>query len=56
MTILHALWSADERLHLWGERPLHGGRLPRPKGRPPSDGRPRRHPYAAPGVDVRGAA
>lgn len=43
---MHAAWGGDDRLHLWGERPLAGGRLPRPRGRPPRDGRPRRHPYA----------
>ncbi len=46
MTVLHAVWSADDRLQLWGERPLTAGRLPRPRGRAPTDGRPRRHPYA----------
>lgn len=46
MRIMHAAWGGDDRLHPWGERPLAGGRLPRPRGRPPRDGRPRRHPYA----------
>lgn len=46
MTVLHAVWAGDDRLHVWGERPLAAGRLPRPKGRAPRDGRPRRHPYA----------
>ena len=55
MTILHAVWSADERLQVWGERPLLGGRLPRPKGRTPRDGRPRRHPYALRDDDLRAA-
>ena len=55
MTVLHAVWSADERLVLWGERPLSGTRLPRPRGRAPRDGRPRRHPYAADGDELRRA-
>ncbi|HVL98197.1 MAG TPA: DEAD/DEAH box helicase [Egibacteraceae bacterium] len=46
MTVLHALWS-DGRLHVWGERPLAGDVLPRPRGRRPAPGRARRHPYAA---------
>ncbi|MEX1162538.1 MAG: SNF2 helicase-associated domain-containing protein, partial [Nitriliruptor sp.] len=45
MTVLHAVWS-DDLLHVWGERSLTTGRLPRPRGRAPADGRPRRHPYA----------
>lgn len=56
VTVLHAVWSADEHLLLWGERPLSGSRLPRPRGRPPRDGRPRRHPYAADGDELYRAA
>jgi hypothetical protein len=55
VTILHAAWGGDDRLHLWGERRLTGGRLPRPKGRAPQYGRPRRHPYAAPADDLHAA-
>ena len=55
MTVVHALWSADERLQLWAERPLASGQLPRPRGRAPSDGRPRRHPYAAGADELRDA-
>jgi superfamily II DNA or RNA helicase len=55
MTVLHAVWSADDRLHIWGERPLTTGRLPRPRGRAPADGRPRRHPYAARAHDLSNA-
>jgi hypothetical protein len=55
VTVVHALWSADERLQLWAERPLAGGRLPRPRGRAPRDGRPRRHPYAAGADELREA-
>ena len=47
MTVVHAVWTGADRLQVWAERPLAGGRLPRPKGRAPRDGRPRRHPYAA---------
>lgn len=46
MSVLHAVWSAADTLHIWGERALDGERLPRPRGRAPADGRPRRHPYA----------
>ncbi len=55
MTVVHALWSADEHLQLWAERPLTGDRLPRPRGRAPRDGRPRRHPYAAGTDELRDA-
>ncbi|HEX9766649.1 MAG TPA: DEAD/DEAH box helicase [Nitriliruptorales bacterium] len=55
MTVVHAVWTGDDRLQLWGERPLAGGGLPRPKGRAPRDGRPRRHPYAAPEHELRAA-
>ncbi|MGH3441744.1 MAG: hypothetical protein ACRDUY_06815, partial [Nitriliruptorales bacterium] len=55
MTVLHALWTSDDRLHVWGERPLAGGRLPLPKGREPATGRPRRHPYAASDAGLREA-
>jgi non-specific serine/threonine protein kinase len=53
MTVVHAVWSGCDRLQLWAERPLAGGRLLRPKGRAPRDGRPRRHPYAAPEEELR---
>src|SRR5690606_23001309 len=55
VTLLHAVWSADDRLHLWGEQPLTAGRLPRPRGRAPTGGRPRRHPYATRAADLRTA-
>jgi superfamily II DNA or RNA helicase len=55
VTVLHAVWAAADRLHLWGEQPLAAGRLPRPRGRAPADGRPRRHPYAARTSTLQGA-
>jgi SNF2 family DNA or RNA helicase len=46
--VLHAIWSRDARLCVWGE----DGRLPAcappRRGRPPVKSRPRRHPFAAP--------
>ena len=47
MTVLHGLWSPDNFLRVWGERALHGPALPRPRGRAPAKGQPRRHPYCA---------
>ena len=55
MTVIHALWSSREQLQVWGERPLTGDRLPRPRGRPAQDGRPRRHPYAVRAEELRAA-
>jgi len=46
MSIIHGLWSSRDTLQVWGERPLDSDRLPRPRGRAPADGSPRRHPYA----------
>ncbi|MEX0659841.1 MAG: DEAD/DEAH box helicase [Egibacteraceae bacterium] len=48
MTVVHGLWGHDDRLRLWGEQPLHGAALPRPRGRRPAAGRASRHPYATP--------
>lgn len=52
MSVLHAVWSVVDTLHVWGERALDGERLPRPRGRAPADGRPRRHPYALPAAEL----
>ncbi|MDQ6807374.1 MAG: DEAD/DEAH box helicase [Actinomycetota bacterium] len=46
MIVLHALWSGDSRLCLWGEDsslPVHARR---PPGHPPVQPRPRVHPFA----------
>jgi non-specific serine/threonine protein kinase len=55
MTVLHGLWGHDSTLRLWGERALQGQALPRPRGRLPAKGRPRRHPYCADPGELRAA-
>ena len=44
MIVLHALWSRDSRLCVWGEESSLSACARRPPGRPPA--RPRRHPFA----------
>jgi superfamily II DNA or RNA helicase len=44
--VLHALWSRDSRLWVWGEESSLPARARRPPGRPPARPRPRPHPFA----------
>jgi len=44
--VLHAMWSRDSRLCLWGEESSLPARARRPPGRPPAQPRPRAHPFA----------
>ena len=44
--VLHALWSRDSRLCLWGEESSLPAGARRPPGRPPAQPRPRQHPFA----------
>jgi SNF2 family DNA or RNA helicase len=46
MIVLHALWSRDSRLCLWGEESSLPAGARRPPGRPPAQPRPRQHPFA----------
>ena len=48
MIVLHAIWSRDARLCVWGEDGRLPASAPRRRGRPPLKPRPRRHPFAAP--------
>jgi SNF2 family DNA or RNA helicase len=52
LTVLHGLWGRGRHLVLWGEHPLSGDVLPRPRGRWPAPGRARRHPYVADAVEI----
>jgi SNF2 family DNA or RNA helicase len=45
---LHAIWSSDRRLCLWGEDSAMPAALPRRPGRPPARPRARPHPFACP--------
>ena len=44
--VLHALWTRDSRLCVWGEESSLPARARRPPGRPPVRPRPRPHPFA----------
>jgi superfamily II DNA or RNA helicase len=44
--VLHALWSRDSSLCVWGEESSLPARARRPPGRPPARPRPRPHPFA----------
>ncbi len=44
--VLHALWSRDSRLCLWGEESSLPAGARRPPGRPLAQPRPRQHPFA----------
>jgi SNF2 family DNA or RNA helicase len=44
--VLHALWSRDSRLCVWGEESSLPAMARRPPGRPPAGPRPRPHPLA----------
>jgi SNF2 family DNA or RNA helicase len=51
---LHAIWSRDSRLCLWGEDSALSPCAPALRGRPPVKPHPRTHPFAC-GTDVLGA-
>jgi len=44
---LHAVWSRDSRLCVWGEDPRLPARAPKRRGRRPAKPRPRAHPFAS---------
>ena len=52
MIALHAVWSHDSTLCLWGEDAGLPLRAPRRRGRPPSTPRARPHPFAAAPPDL----
>ncbi len=52
MIALHAVWSRDSRLCVWGEDASLPARAPRRRGRPPSTPRARAHPYACGTADL----
>ncbi len=49
MIALHALWSREERVCIWGEQSWLPGRAARRPGRPRNDPEPRAHPFACRG-------
>jgi hypothetical protein len=55
--VLHAIWTRDSRLCVWGEDSSLPAVARRPPGRPPARPRPRPHPFACdPGVLREGLA
>ncbi|MGH3263888.1 MAG: hypothetical protein ACRDNS_18065, partial [Trebonia sp.] len=54
MIVLHAIWSRDSRLCLWGEHSALPARAPVRRGRPPAKPRPRAHPFACPAESLGG--
>ena len=52
---LHAVWSRDSQLCVWGEDSALPGRAPRRRGRRPAKPRPREHPFACSAEAVAGA-
>jgi superfamily II DNA or RNA helicase len=52
---LHAIWSADSRLCVWGEDSGLPGRATARRGRAPRKPRPRAHPFACAGEELAGA-
>ncbi len=54
MLVLHALWSLDSRLSVWGEDSARPARAAR-RGRPPARPRPRAHPFAPGATELDGA-
>ncbi len=55
MIALHAVWSRDSQLCVWGEDSTLPGRAPRRRGRRPAKPRPREHPFACSAEAVAGA-
>ena len=49
MIALHALWSREERVCIWGEQSSLPGRAARPPGLPRNDPAPLAHPFACRG-------
>jgi non-specific serine/threonine protein kinase len=52
---LHAVWSRDSQLCVWGEDPDLPARAPRRRGRRPAKPQPRKHPFACSAPDLAGA-
>jgi hypothetical protein len=52
---LHAVWSRDSRLCLWGEDSVLPARAPRRRGGRPAKPRPRKHPFACAAPDLTSA-
>ncbi len=55
MIALHAIWSRDSRLCVWGEDSVMPPRAPARRGRRPTKPRPREHPFACAVETVAGA-
>jgi SNF2 family DNA or RNA helicase len=52
---LHAIWSRDSQLRIWGEDAALPARAPKRRGRVPEKPRPRAHPFACPVAELSGA-
>lgn len=52
---LHAIWSRDSQLCVWGEDSGPPARAPKRRGRRPAKPRPRKHPFACSGESLAGA-
>ena len=55
MIALHAIWSRDSRMCVWGEDSVMPPRAPACRGRRPTKPRPREHPFACAAETVAGA-
>jgi non-specific serine/threonine protein kinase len=55
MIALHAVWSRESQLCVWGEDSALPGRAPRRRGRRPAKPRPREHPFACRAEALAGA-
>jgi len=52
---LHAVWSRDSQLCVWGEDSVLPARAPKRRGRRPARPQPRAHPFASDAQDLAGA-
>ena len=55
MIALHAVWSRDDQLCVWGEDSALPARAPKRRGRAAAKPRPRAHPFAAAMSELRRA-
>jgi len=53
--VLHAVWSRDSQLCVWGEDSALPARASKRRGRRPAKPRPRKHPFACAMHDIAGA-
>ena len=56
MIALHAIWSRDRRMCVWGEDSARPPHAPKRRGRPPAKPRPRTHPFACGTEELRAIA